>query len=103
MFANYDKENLCVDDGQEWWLLPEEMGRVLFAPKQETDALQPVWTFDDGNSSILYPDMDDEMDLYGIPNVVEVMCSNADDQGGGVYYRRACPAFGMCFLVLILS
>lgn len=52
----------------------DEMGRISFAPKQETDALQPVWIFDDGNSSILYPDIDSDLDLYGIPNVVEVIC-----------------------------
>jgi hypothetical protein len=53
----------------------DEMGRVLFAPKQETASLQPVWTFDDGNSSILYPEMSVKHDLYGIPNVVEVVYS----------------------------
>lgn len=86
-----DKWLPCIKDlmaNAKYIFSLDEMGRVLFAPKQETDALQPVWTFDDGNSSILYPDMDDEMDLYGIPNVVEVMCSNVDDQGGGVYYAR---------------
>lgn len=64
----------------------DEMGRVLFTPKQETAALQPVWTFDDGNSSILYPDMDLDRDLYGIPNVVEVVCPTSD---GKTYSYRA--------------
>ena len=35
----------------------DEMGRILFSPKQDTAALQPVWTYDDGNSSILYSDI----------------------------------------------
>ena len=48
------------------------MGRILFAPKQDTASLQPVWTYTDDNSSILYPDITFERDLYGIPNVVEV-------------------------------
>lgn len=56
----------------------DEMGKILFKPKQETEALQPVWTFDDSNSSILYPDIDTDLDLYGIPNVVEVKYSNVD-------------------------
>lgn len=56
----------------------DEMGRILFAPKQDTASLQPVWTFDDGNSSILYPDLSMDHDLYGIPNVVEVAYSNGD-------------------------
>lgn len=50
----------------------DEMGRILFTPIQKTEALQPVYTFDDGNSSILYPEMTLKHDLYGIPNVVEI-------------------------------
>lgn len=57
----------------------DEMGRVLFAPKQDTAALQPVWTYDDSNSSILYPEIDLDRDLYGIPNVVEVVYSGEHD------------------------
>lgn len=63
----------------------DEMGRILFAPQQDTAALQPVWTYDDSNSSILYPEITLDHDLYGIPNVVEVIYSDANDQ----YYARA--------------
>lgn len=62
----------------------DEMGRILFSPKQDTASLQPVWTYDDGNSSILYPDLTMDHDLYGIPNVVEVIYSNGSDN----YYAR---------------
>ena len=62
----------------------DEMGRILFSPKQDTASLQPVWTYNDDNSSILYPDITLDRDLYGIPNVVEVVCSN----GAGYYYAR---------------
>lgn len=62
----------------------DEMGRVLFAPKQETESLQPVWTYTDDNSSILYPDVTMDHDLYGIPNVVEVIYSNDEEN----YYAR---------------
>lgn len=55
----------------------DEMGRVMFAPKQDISALQPVWTFNDDNSSILYPDISMNHDLFGIPNVVEVVCSTS--------------------------
>ena len=58
----------------------DELGRVLFAPKQEADALQPVWTYNDDNSSILYPDLEMDHDLFGIPNVVEVVYSNGKDR-----------------------
>ena len=62
----------------------DEMGRILFSPKQDTASLQPVWTYDDGNSSILYPELSMDHDLYGIPNVVEVIYSNGNDN----YYSR---------------
>jgi hypothetical protein len=52
-----------------------EFGDILFLPKQELESLQPVWTYDDGNSSILYPEITMDHDLYGIPNVVEVIYS----------------------------
>ena len=53
----------------------DELGRVIFEPVQDVAALQPVWTYNDDNSSILYPSITDERDLYGIPNVVEVVYS----------------------------
>lgn len=62
----------------------DELGRVLFSPKQDTASLQPVWTYTDDNSSILYPEITDEHDLYGIPNVVEVIYSKSTKH----YYAR---------------
>lgn len=53
----------------------DEMGRILFSPKQDLDSLQPVWTYTDDNSSILYPSLKMNHDLYGVPNVVEVVYS----------------------------
>lgn len=58
----------------------DELGRILFSPKQDTASLQPVWTYDDNNSSILYPEISMDHDLYGIPNVVEVIYSNGKDR-----------------------
>lgn len=63
----------------------DELGRILFSPKQETAALQPVWTYDDSNSSILYPEVTVDRDIYGIPNVVEVVYSS----GKEFYQARA--------------
>lgn len=62
----------------------DELGRILFSVQQETAALQPVWTYNDDNSSILYPEATMNHDLYGIPNVVEVLYSN----GSGYYHSR---------------
>ncbi len=54
----------------------DEMGRIIFKPDQETSKLQPVWIYNDDNSSILQPDVSIDRDIYGIPNVVEVIYSN---------------------------
>lgn len=90
----------------------DEIGRILFTPKQDTASLQPVWTFDDGNSSILCPEITMEHDIYGIPNVVEVVYSSGNDtyyaevvnddpnspistvnRGRKIIYRDTDPAF----------
>ena len=63
----------------------DEMGRILFAPVQDIESLQPVFTYDDGNSSILQADVTLDHDLYGIPNVVEVIYSS----GKYSYYGKA--------------
>lgn len=57
----------------------DELGRVIFLPIQDAASLQPVWTYTDDNSSILYPDINLDRDLYGIPNVVEVVYSSGND------------------------
>jgi hypothetical protein len=54
----------------------DNMGRILFSPKQDTASLQPVWTYDDDNSSILAPEITIDHDLYDVPNVIEVIYSN---------------------------
>ena len=55
------------------------MGRILFSKMQDIASLQPVYTYEDGENSILYADQDMDHDLYGIPNVVEVIYSNGAD------------------------
>lgn len=66
----------------------DELGRILFAPQQNLAALQPVWTYDDGKQSILYHDISVNNDLYGIPNVVEVICSYGSEFDTKTYYAR---------------
>lgn len=56
-----------------------DRGDILFLPKQDIASLQPVWTYTDDNSSILYPELTMDHDLYGIPNVVEVIYSYGSD------------------------
>ena len=62
----------------------DELSRILFVPDQDIASLQPVWEYNDDNSSILYPDITVNHDMYGIPNVVEVIYSNGADS----YYAR---------------
>jgi hypothetical protein len=54
----------------------DEMSRIIFVPEQKLDSLQPVWTYNDDNSSILYPDVTVNRDLFDIPNVIEVVYSS---------------------------
>lgn len=68
----------------KYYLDLDEMGRILFSPKQDTASLTPVWTYTDDNSSILASDINMEHDLYGVPNVVEVVYS--DDYSN--YYSK---------------
>lgn len=63
----------------DYSLALDEIGRIYFTPEQETMSLQPRWTYDDSNSSILYPELTVDRDLYGIPNVVEVIYSNGTE------------------------
>ena len=54
----------------------DDLGRILFAPDQDTASLQPVFTYNDDNSSILCPDLSCTHDIFGVPNVVEVIYSD---------------------------
>lgn len=69
--------DLIANDKFEFGL--DELGRVIFEPKRNIDTLQPVWTFHDDNSSILQSNVTLNHDLYGIPNVVEVVYSNSGE------------------------
>lgn len=53
----------------------DDLGRIIFVPNQDINSLQPVWTFTDDDESILYPEFKVDKDLYGIPNVLEVIYS----------------------------
>lgn len=63
----------------------DDHNRILFSPIQDVKSLQPVWIYDDDNSSILFPDVNLDRDLYGVPNVVEVVYSIDTD----VFFSRA--------------
>ena len=56
----------------------DDICRVLFVPKSNTNYMQPLWTYTDDNSSILYPELTIKHDLSMVPNVVEVIYSTPD-------------------------
>ena len=60
----------------------DELGRILFTPKQDIASLQPVWEYSDDEMSILLPEISTHRDLFDIPNVIEVVYSN----GAETYY-----------------
>lgn len=68
----------------KYTLALDELGRIIFEPLQEIAALQPVWTYNDDNSSILSPEISMDHDIYGIPNVVEVIYSDGEE----MYHAR---------------
>lgn len=74
--------DLIANDKKTFGL--DELGRILFLPKQDTASLQPVWEYTDDNSSILLPDFSMDHDLYKVPNAVEVIYSNGKDH----YYAK---------------
>lgn len=57
----------------------DELSRVIFAPIQEVEKLQPVWTYTDDNSSILHAEISMDCDIYNVPNVVEVSYSGGNE------------------------
>lgn len=98
----YDDEKLAsnfVSNSDDTWLVYisdllanakyeydlDEKGQILFAPIQEIASLTPVWEYNDDNSSILYPEITIDRDLYGIPNVVEIVSSGSN----GTFYGEA--------------
>lgn len=58
----------------------DELGKIIFSPDRKLDSMQPVWSFTDDNSSILYPDLTMTRDIFGIPNRIEVIYS--PNEGG---------------------
>lgn len=84
-YDTYESYYCIVENNTKYVMTVDEMGRVYYAPERDAASMQPVWTYTDDNSSILYPDLTLDHDLYGIPNVVEVVYSD----GSNIYYARA--------------
>lgn len=63
----------------------DALGNIMFKPITDPVTMRPVFTYSDDNSSIIYPEVTMDYDLYNVPNVVEVVISN----GLGYYKARA--------------
>jgi hypothetical protein len=81
-YTVYDDSNNPRWTRTGYTLALDELGRVMFSPKRDIASMQPVWTYNDDNSSILHPEISVNRDLYGIPNVVEVVYSHRLDNSG---------------------
>ena len=68
-YLSYVKDLLSMAN---FHLYLDQDGKILFAPDQKIEELQPKWTYDDGNSSILLPEIQITHDIYGMPNVIEI-------------------------------
>lgn len=53
----------------------DPMGSLIFEPYRTINEMNPRWTYTDDNASILYPEITTEADMYGVPNVVEIIYS----------------------------
>lgn len=51
-------------------------GKITFTKSEKLENMSPVWTYTDNNCSILQPSITLDYDLYGVPNVVEVIYSD---------------------------
>lgn len=68
-------------------------GTVGAFRNDDSFSMRPTYVFDDSNSSILLPDVSDGGDLFGIPNVVEIISSTSSGfaQGRAVNSDPASP------------
>ena len=60
-----------------------ELGNISFSKIEDVESMIPRWTFNDDNSSILLPEITMNNDIYGIPNVVEIIYTN-----GRIHYEE---------------
>ena len=84
------EDHYVADDGESWLdairdlaerggctLAVDSYGQVRFEPRRRLTAITPVQTFDDSNSSVLDANVEVTSDMYKVPNVVQVVWSDA--------------------------
>ena len=58
----------------------DEDSSILFKKTEDIKTVRPIFRFTDDNSSLLTPDIKDKRDLYGIPNVLEMVYTADNDE-----------------------
>lgn len=58
-----------------------DKSEIIFDKITDIKALPPIYTFNDDNSSLLLPSIDDKRDLYGIPNALEMTYTTQGTDG----------------------
>lgn len=55
-------------------------GNIIMAPYVEPGSKAVAWTFSDTHDGVSDAEISHEYDIYNVPNVVRVVCSNADGE-----------------------
>lgn len=63
-------------DADNKLLLPSYTGSILIVPKRDANSMQPVHVFQDNSKSLVCAEVEEQRDLYRIPNRVLVISSN---------------------------
>lgn len=90
------------------YLMPAPDGTIIAIPRRSASAMSPVFRFSDDSASVVEAEIEDERDLYGIPNTVEVIAENGmvacaqnenadsplslEARGRTIRYRETSPA-----------
>lgn len=67
-----------MEEKGEAQVILDGLGCAMVGPKPAPTSLMPVYTFDDGNSSILRPEVTVSSNIADVPNVVEVVYSSPE-------------------------
>lgn len=65
---------LLAMDGKSF--IPDYGGSILIVPDRDASSMQPVFEFVDSNASITKSDIEEQRDLYQVPNKVVVIAPN---------------------------
>lgn len=62
-----------------------DLGEIEIQEQQTVESKTKIWTYSDDEESILYPEISLNQDLYGIPNVIEILTSSPVSEKSKLY------------------